>query len=95
MQDTVDRVEDALGAAVVEGGSGVEFEIDSVYGYGVVAVRPVIGGDEVALMVGQLVDLGIDRLDSGRGFDVVRILIHEFGKLIRSELGCTYVKIPG
>lgn len=88
VQDAVDRVEDALGAAVVEGGASVELEINSVYSYGVVAVRPAIGDDEVALAVVELIDLGIDGLDSGRGFDVVRILIHELGELVRFELGC-------
>ena len=88
MQDAVDRIEDALGAAVIEGGSGMKFKIKTVYSYGVVTMRPAIGGDEVALAVAELVDLGIDGLDGGRGFDVVCVLIHEPGKLVRFELGC-------
>lgn len=66
----------------------MKFKIKTVYSYDVVTMRPAIGGDKVAFAVAELVDLGIDGLDGGRGFDVVCILIHELGKLVRFELGC-------
>lgn len=66
----------------------MKFKIKTVYSYGVVAMRPSIGGDKVALAVAELVDLGIDGLDGGRGFDIVCVLIHEPAEMSGFELGC-------